>query len=140
MNRVEIEEAVRQHAATLLREKGYVSPVDLLLCLQWLSEPHLREWRLGRVPYLERVVMGNLSRIGFVLGRLRDYGQKEGLRPSWTAYVKWGKGTRHPLRFSKSGDPHIERAYATHYVGNRPGGRESGPDGASAPPASREVP
>ena len=43
-----------------------------------------------------------------------DY--KQGLKPSWTDYRKWGKGENPRLRFSKSGDDNIERAYATHYV------------------------
>jgi hypothetical protein len=34
----------------------------------------------------------------------------------YTAYVSWGKGKRQPLRFSKSGDATLERAYATHYL------------------------
>jgi len=38
------------------------------------------------------------------------------LKPSWTGYSSWGKGRKIRLRFSKSGDENIERAYATHFV------------------------
>ncbi|WP_251593606.1 hypothetical protein [Paenibacillus macerans] len=41
------------------------------------------------------------------------------LKPSYTAYMRWGKGPKRPFRSSKSGDPKVERHYATHYVANR---------------------
>jgi hypothetical protein len=46
---------------------------------------------------------------------LRRWAQARGLRPSETAYVARTRDRR-PLRFSKSGDPGIERAYRTHWV------------------------
>jgi hypothetical protein len=41
------------------------------------------------------------------------------LKPSWTAYRSWGKGKKVPLRFTKTRDPTIEEAYATHFVSKR---------------------
>jgi len=38
------------------------------------------------------------------------------LNPSWTGYKSWGKGIKIDLKFSKSGDPNIEKTYATHFV------------------------
>jgi hypothetical protein len=32
------------------------------------------------------------------------------------ACVSWGKGGRHPLRFSKSGNSYLEELFSTHYV------------------------
>lgn len=37
-------------------------------------------------------------------------------RPSRTSYVSWCKGSRVPLRFSRSGEPTIEEGYATHWI------------------------
>jgi len=113
---MEITARVPKEAEALLREKGYVAPVDLLLRLDWLRDADHQAWRKGQVPYLERVVSGNLSRLSFAMGELRRFARDRGLRPSWSAYVKWGKGARTPLRFSRSGDQGIERAYATHWV------------------------
>jgi len=54
--------------------------------------------------------------------QIRSYAKKAGLKPSFCYYKRWGvkKKQGHkpviPLRFSKSGNPEIERAYATHYV------------------------
>ncbi len=30
--------------------------------------------------------------------------------------MKWGKGQRTPLRFTKTGDPNIEEAYSRHFL------------------------
>src|SRR5260221_210021 len=47
---------------------------------------------------------------------LRSWAAARGLRASETAYVRWTKGQRPPLRFSKSGNARIEKAYRTHWV------------------------
>ena len=47
--------------------------------------------------------------------RVSPLGAGRGLKPSETAYVARTRDRR-PLRFSKSGDPAIERAYRTHWV------------------------
>ena len=36
--------------------------------------------------------------------------------PSVTAYMRWGKGPTQRLRFTKTGDPNLEEAYARHFV------------------------
>jgi hypothetical protein len=38
------------------------------------------------------------------------------LKPSLTVYERHGKGPRQQLRFSKTGDPNLEAAYATHLI------------------------
>lgn len=54
--------------------------------------------------------------------QIRSYAKKSNLKPSFCYYKRWGVKKKHghktviPLRFSKSGNPEIERAYATHYV------------------------
>lgn len=48
---------------------------------------------------------------------IRSCAQKMGLKPSISQYRQWGgKGAKRPLRFSKSGNPGIEKWYATHFV------------------------
>jgi hypothetical protein len=49
------------------------------------------------------------------------------LNPSMTVYKSWGKGKKTLLQFSKSGDPTIEAAYATHFV--KPNRTEMSSDG-----------
>ena len=40
---------------SLLNEKGYVSTVDVLLKLEYLSHKDYEEWRHGHISFLERV-------------------------------------------------------------------------------------
>jgi len=39
--------------------------------------------------------------------------------PRQTAYHQWGNGKNRMLRFSKSGDPNIEKTYSSHYIWNQ---------------------
>lgn len=46
----------------------------------------------------------------------RRWASEKGLKASETAYVRRTRGGTVDLRFSKSGDPGIEKSYRTHYV------------------------
>lgn len=116
MNRTEIQGRLGAVTSELLREKGFISPVDVFLRLGCLDPKDHEAWRLGRVPCLERVIKGNLSRINFIMATLRRNSLRGGLRASVTGYRAWGKKGGWTLRFSKSGAPHLEAAYATHFV------------------------
>ena len=116
MNRRELEQAAIDAAGRCLKAKGYIAMVDVLMELGLLSREDHERWRFRQVPFLERVVHGNLSRLNAILRAVRANSVRGNLKASWTAYMSWGKGKRQPLRFSKSGDPNLERAYATHYV------------------------
>ena len=116
MNNSKLREKVRLTAGTLLYEKGYISPVDLLIKLEYLTQKSYTDWRHKRVPYLERVCKTNLSKLSTIMKELRKYAKDNNLRSSWTAYNKWGKGKKIRLQFSKTGNKNIEKAYATHYL------------------------
>ncbi len=102
--------------ADILAEGKFVAPVDVLVRMEMLTPAHLLDWRRGRVPYLERVIRCNLPRLSRLLRVLRFHAHDLCLVPSWTAYMRWGKGPRQRLRFTKTGDPGLEEAYATHLV------------------------
>ena len=106
------------------KERGYAAPVDVLMDMGVLPKQKYEDWRFGRVDYLERVCTANLRRLSFIMRQMRVYAGKAGLTPSFCYYKQWGakknSGQGHkpviPLRFSKSGEPEIERWYATHFV------------------------
>ena len=100
----------------ILSADGIVTPVEIFIHLNLLSRADLEEWRFGRVPYLEKVIRCNLSKASRILRILRFHAHDLNLKPSQTAYVKWGKGKRARLRFSKTGDPNLEEAYSRHFV------------------------
>jgi len=116
VNRAELISRMNEVSTELLRGNGYISFVDVLLRMGKLSKEDHEAWRLGTTPYLERAIRLNLSQLKYMLHTLKDNARKGGLRPSRTVYVSWGKGPRRLLRFSRSGNPDIEQAYATHCV------------------------
>jgi hypothetical protein len=124
--------AVARAVSAILQTSNFVAPVEVLMRMQRLSKQHHEDWRFGRVPYLERVCEGNLSKLSDILRILQHHATATGLKPSHTVYHKWGKGGKRIfLRFSKFGDPGIEAAYARHYVSTyRPA------QGKGAPPVA----
>ena len=116
MNRQQILSKLRTTTTELLQQKGYIAAVDVFMKLGYLDPKDYENWRLKRVPCLERVIKVNLSQINFIMKALRRGCLDAKLKPSWTGYSSWGKGRKIRLRFSKSGDENIERAYATHFI------------------------
>ena len=119
MNRQQIEAKVKEAISVLVKKKGYVAPIDIFIYLNYLTEDKHKLWRTGQVPYLERVMVGNLKRFSFILSVMTDSARKMGLKPSQTVYKGWAKNKGKFLRFSKSGLGHVEKVYSTHYVSKR---------------------
>ncbi|MDH3605329.1 MAG: hypothetical protein OEU26_37525 [Candidatus Tectomicrobia bacterium] len=115
-NRQDIEKALGTIISELLKEKGYICFVDVFMKLGYLSKSDYENWRFRRVSTLERVLRVNLSRINFIMKTVRRNSLSGHLKPSLTVYKSWGQGKKTLLQFSKSGDPTIETAYATHFV------------------------
>ncbi|MFM9939742.1 MAG: hypothetical protein ACKVP7_09620 [Hyphomicrobiaceae bacterium] len=113
---------IERTVAELLAKGSVITPVDVLVGMGLLRLEHLEEWRRGQIPYLERVVTCNLSRVLRILRILHFYTHDLDLKPSFAVYNRHGKGPKQRLRFSKTGDPNLEKAYATHLVrqGSRP--------------------
>lgn len=124
MNNRELGAKVRSAVYLQCRNRGFAAPVDVLMEIGYLSKQDCENWRYGRVDYLERVCKANLSKLSLVMREMRSYAAKAGLKPSFCYYKRWGAKKKNgqgrkpviPLRFSKSGDPEIERRYATHFV------------------------
>lgn len=116
MSREKALAAARAAVATVLREKGAVTVVDVLVAMGRLAPARVEDWRFGRVPYLERVVQGSLGQLSAIGRQVRAACEAMGLEPSVTDYRSWGRGRKRALRFSRSGEPAIERAYATRWT------------------------
>jgi hypothetical protein len=110
-----LQQRVARAAEDALAEREVVAPIDVLVGLGWLAPRRVDEWRQGRVDCLEAVVEAGLGKISASMQLFRDWARARGLQPSETAYVARSRG-RPALRFSKSGDSAIERAYRTHWV------------------------
>lgn len=124
MNDHELIAKVNSSIYRQCKSRGFAAPVDVLMDIGILSKDKYEDWRFGRIDYLERVCMINLGKLSTVRRQMRVYAQKAGLKPSFCYYKQWGtkksgdQGRKPviPLRFSKSGNPEVERWYATHFV------------------------
>ncbi len=116
LNRKQLQTNLSTVTSELLKEKGSISFVDVFMKLGYLDPKEYENWRMKRVPYLERVIKINPGKINFIMKTVRRNSLNGNLTPSWTGYKSWGKGKKSELRFSKTGDPDIEKTYATHFV------------------------
>jgi hypothetical protein len=114
-NRQRLADRVTRAAEASLAAQGYVAPLDVLLGLGWLDAGAVKRWRLGQIDSLERAVQANLPRISEAMKLFRAWAAKKGLLASETDYLARAPH-RQRLRFSRSGDPTIERLYRTHWV------------------------
>ena len=114
-NRKTLNDRVIKAAEAALASRKYVSPLDVLVGIGWLDPGTVKRWQQGQIDYLERVVRTNLPRISEAMKLFRSWAAAKGLTPSETHYVS-RTPSRQTLRFSKSGDPTIEKLYRTHWI------------------------
>lgn len=119
MNNKDLEKKVKQFVSELSYLKGYVSSVDVLLKLEYITPSDYQNWRLGKIEYLEKVCEANLHKLSTVNKFIRKFAAEWNLEASWTGYNKYGKGPKERLIFSKTRDSKIEYAYATHYLNKK---------------------
>ncbi|NGX43177.1 MAG: hypothetical protein K940chlam7_01468 [Chlamydiae bacterium] len=115
-NQKRLKKRALQAAEEALYKKQYVSPIDVFVGMKLLQPVHVEDWRKGRIPCLERVIQGSLSKITFCMKCFRAWAKEKELKPSITAYLARTSGPKRELRFSASGNPNIEQSYRTHYV------------------------
>ena len=108
----------------LLREKGFVAPIELFIRMDLLSPASVENWRRGQIPYLERAIQCNLSKASRILRILRMHAHDLDLKPVPTVYKRWTRGPRTLLHFSKTGDRAAEEAYARHFLSPEKHGRD----------------
>ena len=94
-------------------------PADILIEMGNVSKTNYEAWRKGQVPYLERVFEGSLSKANRILRIIGFHVHDLNMVSRQTVYHQWGKGRNRILRFSKSADPNIEKAYSRHYSWNQ---------------------
>ena len=99
--------------AILLKASDEISPVAILLQMGNLEHQGHDAWCRGQVPYLERVFQGSLSKANRILRIIGFHAHDLNMVPSQHNYRQ--KGKNNILRFSKTGDQNIEKAYARHY-------------------------
>jgi hypothetical protein len=109
-----LDDRVIRAAEAALDDQGYVSVLDVLLGLGWLTGSHVDRWRQGRVECLEEMIQTRADRQAAAMRALLGWVAERGLTPSESEYVARTRDHRR-LRFSVSGEPEIERTYRTHW-------------------------
>ena len=110
---------VKKAAASILKREDVLTPIGILIEMGHLSKNNYEAWRKGQVPFLERVIEGNLSKANRILRIIGFHAHDLNMVPQQTVYHQWGKGKKRVLRFSRYGDPNLEKAYSLHYIWNR---------------------
>jgi len=93
-NRPQLQTRLSTITSALLNEKGYIAFVDIFMQLGHLAPSDYEDWRLRRIPYLERVMTLNRGQINLVMKTVRQNSLHGKLTPSLTVYKSWGKGKR----------------------------------------------
>lgn len=110
-----LAERVASAAEESVATRGYASPIDVFLGIRWLNPSTFKDWQLGRVDCLERVMQVNPSRLSEALTLLRSWATGKGLIASETDYVA-RTPQRQALRFGESADAELEKLYRTHWI------------------------
>ncbi len=107
---------IQAAVAEILASGKVVAPVDVLVKMELLAPEDLAAWRAGGIPFLESVVRSRLGALGRFLRILRFHAHDLKLQVGNEPYVRTYDGESVTLRFTKSGDPKVEQAYARHFV------------------------
>ena len=105
--------------AKILARSKIVAPADVLMEMGNLTQKNYEAWRRGKVPYLEFVFEGNLSKANRILRIIGFHVHDLNMVPRRTVYRQSGSGKNRVLRFTKSGIKKIEEAYSKSYVWNQ---------------------
>ena len=97
--------------AERLKVSRAVSMVEVFLGMGLLSNKDLRNWSIGQVPYLERVINCNLGKAERVIRILGFHAHDLNLGKSHNFVKHKGK----VLQFSKSGAKKLEERYSYQY-------------------------
>jgi hypothetical protein len=119
-----LDDRVIRAAETALADQGYVSVLDVLLGLGWLTGSHVDRWRQGRVGCLQEMIQTREARQATAMRTLQGWVAERGLTPSETEYVARTRDHRR-LRFSISGDEATELVYRTHWFSPDVSAREA---------------
>lgn len=102
-----LTERVRRAVASVMQKNGRLTYPELFIEMDILTEKNYLDWRKGRVPYLERVIICNLTKLARIMTAVRRLALELGLDRV--------VGGKQKCRFSKSGNPHLEEEYCSTY-------------------------
>jgi hypothetical protein len=133
-NRLPLADRIAAAAESVLAARGSVSAIDVFGRLGWLYPGADRLWQTRRLECLEEAMQINPERIAEALAMLGAWASRNQLVASEAPYLD-RTPQRAELRFTRSGEPEIERAYRTQWTSAAPSdvGRERAAEKARRP-------
>ena len=116
MNNKELDKKIKSICHDLRYNQGFITTIDVLLKLEYLSSENLDKWKKGQVAFLEKVCTADSGKLAFMNKAIKSHTNELKLKPSFTSYKSSGEGQRKRLIFTRTALQNIEEAYATHFV------------------------
>jgi hypothetical protein len=117
---------VARAVAELLNRHQPVSAPAVFVRMGILSQKNLQAWRDGKVPYLERVIVGSLGKTNRVIRIIALHAHDLNLPPAAPDAAGPVKHKGHLLRFCKTGERHVEEAFKRVFSPRSPGWKKVG--------------
>lgn len=109
-----LEKRVEQAAESALAAQRFVSAIDIVVGLRWISTQQVDAWRRGYIATIESQIQTSPTKVMAALVALQQWAQARGLTRAEIDYVTATRDRRR-LQFSIDGDNVVERAYRTHW-------------------------
>jgi len=103
-------------ASQTLDEYQYVSTLDILLGLGYLSPSILDRWYRGRLSYLENGMQVGSEKLSFAIQFFHEWANQQGLIPREKNYIQKASTRTNYLIFSESAQKATEKYYKTYYL------------------------
>jgi hypothetical protein len=111
-----LEEKVARAAEAALADHQYVSLIDVLVGIRFLSPNWVASWRRGQDEFLKPAIQGSEEKILNAVVLFQQWARDRGLIPSEARYTRQGREGSIDLKFTVGGEPEAERLFRTHYV------------------------
>ena len=109
-----LERRVTSAMEAALQHDKFVSPLEVLVGIGWLSRSSIEAWRHARIACLEQAAAVPTEKLALVLEVLDRHATRQGLIPVESLYVAASRD-RSQLHFTSGGNESLERAYRTHW-------------------------
>ena len=115
-----LEARVLAACGRILAEHGQVSTLDMLLGARIIHWGHVNQWKMGLVPYLEKVTLTRHEDWGRALETFHRWGESRGLRRVLAEYRMKNRTGEQYLRFTDTCDKVVEDLYRIAYASREP--------------------
>jgi hypothetical protein len=117
--RQSLDERIADIAGRCLAHGPTVSPLDVLIGLQWLHPGHLKQWERQLTACLEPTMQSTREKRHRVLELFTAWAAEQGLEPFDAEYWPATRDRARQLQITPDNDPALEALYRRHYA--RPG-------------------